>query len=109
MLTVRVVLVALLAIAAPWIATHDPQEINPLTRLQTLWTATISETLLPLAQLDQHGQEVTDALAHARRAELPSNPWTSCVGIALRDFLARPMDEFLDGRFVRIDGGRDAG
>ncbi|MGV3494389.1 MAG: ABC transporter permease [Ramlibacter sp.] len=32
---VLLVLVALLAMAAPWIATHDPQEINPLTRLQT--------------------------------------------------------------------------
>lgn len=47
-----------------------------------------------LAQLDQYAQDVTDALAHARRAELPSNPWTACVGIALSDFLARPMDEF---------------
>ena len=29
------VAVALLSIAAPWIATHDPQDIDPLTRMQT--------------------------------------------------------------------------
>src|SRR3546814_779634 len=26
--------IAALAVAAPWLATHDPQDINPLTRLQ---------------------------------------------------------------------------
>jgi len=32
---VLLALMAVLALAAPWLATHDPQEIDPLTRLQT--------------------------------------------------------------------------
>jgi peptide/nickel transport system permease protein len=32
---VLLVLVTVLSLAAPWVATHDPQDIDPITRLQT--------------------------------------------------------------------------
>ncbi|MBI1367808.1 MAG: DUF4011 domain-containing protein [Planctomycetes bacterium] len=41
--------------------------------------------------VEAHVTDVTTVLEHARRVGYPTNPWRQCAGVALGDFLARPM------------------
>jgi peptidase MA superfamily protein len=45
---------------------------SSLKRMQTLWTATLAETLMPLAQLDQHfpDEEVQTLIAYAQSGDI---------------------------------------
>ncbi|HSZ54773.1 MAG TPA: AAA domain-containing protein [Tepidisphaeraceae bacterium] len=44
--------------------------------------------------LEQHARQIGEILERATSAQYSDNPWTNAAGISLREFLAKPMDQF---------------